>query len=195
MRAQKRTLAASAATRLRRSSLLSPLHCARTCSDDATNHRRHQGRVERRRQLAIARAASPGAQRVSVPLVLAGRSSSHRRSRAGTRLTNATFRSPPSRWPASWRRRCFSKSGTTEKGLWRAYRAAYRDEPFVRVVKDKTGIYRYPDPKILSGSNYADVGFEQMRQTTCAVSLCADRQPDERRGGRRSAGDEFDVRV
>ena len=33
-------------------------------------------------------------------------------------------------------------------------------EPFVRIVKEKTGIYRYPEPKILVGSNYCDVGFE-----------------------------------
>lgn len=54
----------------------------------------------------------------------------------------------------------FAKEGVTEKDIWKAYRQAYRDEPFVRVVKEKTGIYRYPEPKILSGSNYADVGFE-----------------------------------
>ncbi len=68
---------------------------------------------------------------------------------------------------------CFVKSGTTEKDLWKAYRAAYRDEPFIRIVKDKTGIYRYPEPKILSGSNYADVGFEYDDVTCRVVSLCA----------------------
>lgn len=68
---------------------------------------------------------------------------------------------------------CFLKPGTTEKDLWRAYRGAYKDEPFVRIVKDKTGIYRYPEPKILSGSNYADVGFEYDETTCRAVSLCA----------------------
>ncbi len=68
---------------------------------------------------------------------------------------------------------CFLKSGTTEKDLWRAYRSTYKDEPFVRIVKDKTGIYRYPEPKILSGSNYADVGFEYDETTCRAVSLCA----------------------
>ena len=68
---------------------------------------------------------------------------------------------------------CFLKSGATEKDLWRAYRGTYKDEPFVRIVKDKTGIYRYPEPKILSGSNYADVGFEIDEVTGRAVSLCA----------------------
>lgn len=68
---------------------------------------------------------------------------------------------------------CFLRTSGTEKDLWRAYRAAYRDEPFVRIVKDKAGIHRYPDPKILSGSNYADVGFELDAATGRAVSLCA----------------------
>ena len=68
---------------------------------------------------------------------------------------------------------CFLKPGTTEKELWRAYRQTYKDEPFVRIVKDKQGIYRYPEPKILSGSNYADVGFEIDEATGRAVSLCA----------------------
>ena len=68
---------------------------------------------------------------------------------------------------------CFLKSGTTEKDLWRAFRSTYKDEPFVRIVKDKTGIYRYPEPKILSGSNYADVGFEIDAATGRVVSLCA----------------------
>ena len=68
---------------------------------------------------------------------------------------------------------CFLKAGATEKDLWRAYRGTYKDEPFVRIVKDKTGIYRYPEPKILSGSNYADVGFELDEATGRAVLLCA----------------------
>jgi N-acetyl-gamma-glutamyl-phosphate/LysW-gamma-L-alpha-aminoadipyl-6-phosphate reductase len=68
---------------------------------------------------------------------------------------------------------CFLRAGVTDKDLWRAYRGAYKDEPFVRIVKDKTGIYRYPEPKILSGSNYADVGFEYDEQSGRLVSLCA----------------------
>ncbi len=67
----------------------------------------------------------------------------------------------------------FLRNGTTDKDLWRAYRTAFRGEPFVRIVKDKTGIYRYPEPKILSGSNYADVGFEYDEATCRLVSLCA----------------------
>ncbi len=37
----------------------------------------------------------------------------------------------------------------------------------------RTGLYRYPEPKILSGSNYADVGFEFDPTTGRVVALCA----------------------
>ena len=43
--------------------------------------------------------------------------------------------------------------------LWSAYRAAYEDEPFVRLVAGGGGVYRYPEPKAVAGSNYAEVGF------------------------------------
>jgi N-acetyl-gamma-glutamyl-phosphate/LysW-gamma-L-alpha-aminoadipyl-6-phosphate reductase len=46
-----------------------------------------------------------------------------------------------------------------ERTLWRLYRAAYQHEPFVRLVKERSGVYRYPEPKILAGSNYCDIGF------------------------------------
>ncbi len=46
-----------------------------------------------------------------------------------------------------------------EKELWKVYRAAYAGEPFVRLVHESDGIHRSPDPKVLAGSNYADLGF------------------------------------
>lgn len=53
----------------------------------------------------------------------------------------------------------FLKEEVGERELWELYRTAYGDEPFVRLVAGKRGLYRYPEPKILAGSNYADVGF------------------------------------
>jgi len=47
-----------------------------------------------------------------------------------------------------------------ERHLWRLYREAYSHEPFIRLVKERNGVYRYPEPKILAGSNYCDIGFE-----------------------------------
>ncbi len=49
--------------------------------------------------------------------------------------------------------------GVTERDVRAAFRARYADEPFVRVVAHQRGTYRLPEPKILAGSNYCDVGF------------------------------------
>ncbi len=63
--------------------------------------------------------------------------------------------------------------GLKEKDLWRVYRQTYRDEPFVRIVKEKRGVYRYPEPKILAGSNYCDVGFELDGESGRVVAISA----------------------
>ncbi|MFC4549554.1 MULTISPECIES: N-acetyl-gamma-glutamyl-phosphate reductase [Halorussus] len=44
--------------------------------------------------------------------------------------------------------------------LWGAFRGAYDDEPFVRMAAGGSGVYRYPEPKAVAGTNYAEVGFE-----------------------------------
>ncbi len=49
--------------------------------------------------------------------------------------------------------------GVVEADVRAAYRLAYSDEPFVRVVAHRRGTYRLPEPKILLGSNFCDVGF------------------------------------
>lgn len=65
------------------------------------------------------------------------------------------------------------KPGVTTKDLWKAYRAVANENPFVRVVKEQRGIYRVPEPKILAGSNYADLGFELDESNGHVVSICA----------------------
>jgi N-acetyl-gamma-glutamyl-phosphate/LysW-gamma-L-alpha-aminoadipyl-6-phosphate reductase len=60
-----------------------------------------------------------------------------------------------------------------DKDLWKAFREAYGSEPFVRIVKEKSGIYRFPEPKILAGSNYADVGFERDAHSNRVVVISA----------------------
>ena len=67
----------------------------------------------------------------------------------------------------------FVKPGTVERDIWKAYRETYSAEPFVRIVKERAGLYRYPEPKIVVGSNYADVGFEIDADSGRVVSLCA----------------------
>lgn len=44
--------------------------------------------------------------------------------------------------------------------VWKIYREQFGKEPFIRFVKDREGVYQLPNPKILAGSNYCDIGFE-----------------------------------
>ncbi|WP_018257494.1 N-acetyl-gamma-glutamyl-phosphate reductase [Halomicrobium katesii] len=51
--------------------------------------------------------------------------------------------------------------GPVSKGdLWSAYRESYEGEPFVRMASGGGGVYRYPEPKAVAGTNFAEVGFE-----------------------------------
>jgi N-acetyl-gamma-glutamyl-phosphate/LysW-gamma-L-alpha-aminoadipyl-6-phosphate reductase len=67
----------------------------------------------------------------------------------------------------------FAARPLAEKDLWQAYRAFAKEQPFVRVVKERQGIYRYPEPKILAGSNFADIGFALDPESGRVVSICA----------------------
>ena len=60
-----------------------------------------------------------------------------------------------------------------ERELWKIYRTAYGQEPFVRLVHDADGIHREPEPKILSGTNFCDVGFASDREHGRTVALGA----------------------
>ena len=60
-----------------------------------------------------------------------------------------------------------------DRALWGLYRKAYAGEPFVRIVKERRGIHRYPDPKILAGTNTCDVGFERDPDANRVVVLSA----------------------
>ena len=50
-----------------------------------------------------------------------------------------------------------SGDGVDEQEVWRIYARRYGREPFVRIVRGAP--FRYPDPKYVLGSNFADVGF------------------------------------
>ena len=65
------------------------------------------------------------------------------------------------------------KMGVAGKDLWKAYRALAAENPFLRIAKEQRGIYRVPEPKILAGSNYADLGFELDLDSGHVVSMCA----------------------
>ena len=67
----------------------------------------------------------------------------------------------------------FLNQELSERDVWKLYRQAYNGERFIRLVKDRKGIYRYPEPKILSGSNYCDVGFEKDPHSNRLVVISA----------------------
>jgi N-acetyl-gamma-glutamyl-phosphate/LysW-gamma-L-alpha-aminoadipyl-6-phosphate reductase len=67
----------------------------------------------------------------------------------------------------------FAPRPVSEKDLWAAYRAFAREQPFVRIVKERQGVYRFPEPKIVAGTNFADVGFALDEGSGRIVSICA----------------------
>ncbi len=68
---------------------------------------------------------------------------------------------------------CFLTGDLSQREVWQRYRQAYGGEPFIRLVKTAQGIYRYPEPKILTGSNYCDIGFAQESGTRRLVVIAA----------------------
>lgn len=67
----------------------------------------------------------------------------------------------------------FLKEPLAEKDIWRLYREAYGDEAFIRIVKDREGIHRLPEPKLVIGTNYCDIGFEKDPHSNRLVVLSA----------------------
>ncbi|MFF8925583.1 N-acetyl-gamma-glutamyl-phosphate reductase [Streptomyces koyangensis] len=65
------------------------------------------------------------------------------------------------------------RPGVDKQIVRRAFRESYADEPFVRVVAHQRGIFRYPDPKILLGSNFCDVGYVVDENTGQLVTIAA----------------------
>ena len=54
----------------------------------------------------------------------------------------------------------FPNGPVTKGDMWGAYRESYEDEPFMRMVAGGGGVYRYPEPKAVAGTNFGEVGFE-----------------------------------
>jgi len=61
----------------------------------------------------------------------------------------------------------------TTKEIWKIYRSHYQGEPFVRLVRYKKGPYRLPDPKVVMGTNFCDIGFELDSHANRLVILSA----------------------
>jgi N-acetyl-gamma-glutamyl-phosphate/LysW-gamma-L-alpha-aminoadipyl-6-phosphate reductase len=60
-----------------------------------------------------------------------------------------------------------------DRAIRAIYREAYRDEPFMRIVKQGSGLHRYPSPKVVTGTNFCDVGFERDPHSCRVVVLSA----------------------
>ena len=67
----------------------------------------------------------------------------------------------------------FVKPGTAEKDVWKAYREAYSDEPFVRIVKERTGLYRYPGAEDPVGQQLRRRRLRDGCRRPAASSRCA----------------------
>ena len=67
----------------------------------------------------------------------------------------------------------FLPDGTSDRDVLAAFREAYDEEPFVRLVLARKGIHRVPDPKILDGTNFCDIGFELDNETGRLVVMSA----------------------
>jgi len=67
----------------------------------------------------------------------------------------------------------FLPDGTSERDVQEALRATFGDEPFVRIVAARRGIHRVPDPKVLDGTNWCDIGFDLDPDTGRVVMMAA----------------------
>ena len=60
-----------------------------------------------------------------------------------------------------------------ERDLLRAWQRVAADEPFLQVVHERGGAYRHPDPKLVTGTNLAQLGFALDADRRSVVCLCA----------------------
>ncbi len=67
----------------------------------------------------------------------------------------------------------FLQEGVTERDVALAYRTAWKDEPFIRLISGQRGVHRVPDPRILSGSNWCDIGWAVNADTGRVVVMSA----------------------
>ena len=67
----------------------------------------------------------------------------------------------------------FLARDVSEKDVWKMLRDDYAAEPFVRIVKERGGIHRYPEPKLVAGTNWCDIGFERDPESNRLVVISA----------------------
>src|SRR5918998_365278 len=67
----------------------------------------------------------------------------------------------------------FLRKPLNELEIWKIYRNCYNNEVFIRLIRDKNGFYKFPDPKFVVGSNFCDVGFDIDEDNNRVVALSA----------------------
>ena len=60
-----------------------------------------------------------------------------------------------------------------EPTLWKVYRSMYSNCMFIRIVKDRLGLARYPNIKYVLGTNLVDLGFEIDKRTSKLILFAA----------------------
>ncbi|MFX1398961.1 MAG: N-acetyl-gamma-glutamyl-phosphate reductase [Promethearchaeota archaeon] len=65
------------------------------------------------------------------------------------------------------------EKGMDDKQIFKAYRKNFKNEPFLRLITQKTGVFKLPDPKLIIGTNFADIGFQLDDNLNRIVVLCA----------------------
>ena len=60
-----------------------------------------------------------------------------------------------------------------KRSFGKIYRAEYGEEIFIRLIRDKNGLYKFPDPKFVVGSNFCDIGFELDYDNNRLIALSA----------------------
>lgn len=67
----------------------------------------------------------------------------------------------------------FLKQGVAEADIWQIYREFVKDKPFLRIVKEQKGNFKYPEPKLLIGTNMCEIGFEKDPDSNRLVVISA----------------------
>jgi N-acetyl-gamma-glutamyl-phosphate/LysW-gamma-L-alpha-aminoadipyl-6-phosphate reductase len=60
-----------------------------------------------------------------------------------------------------------------EKDIWKIFRSEFEQKPFLRIIKQSQGLYRFPEPKILEGTNFCEIGFAKEARGNRLVVIAA----------------------
>jgi len=64
-------------------------------------------------------------------------------------------------------------NGVSQEDIWNAYKAAYAEEPFVRLCDRACSDYPYPETRWVKGSNFCDIGVTVDQRTNRVVAIGA----------------------